>query len=116
MDFLADRKRRAAVSIGDEEGGCISESSLGGSGDDDGHRALVRDEASQALAVALAAQPQIYREIIELVVFQDMSYEQASEVLGGVSIGTLRSRMFHGLRRMRSTLSEVGGHIGDGLI
>lgn len=77
---------------------------------------LARKEAKQLLADALAQLPQMYREIIELVIFQERSYEEASAILGGVSLGTLRSRMFHALRRLRGALGDVGGQGGDDLI
>ena len=77
---------------------------------------MSKDEAASALGDALAELPQIYREIIELVVFQDKSYEEASEILGGVSLGTLRSRMFHALRQLRRSLQDVAGSEGDDLI
>jgi len=77
---------------------------------------LSHSEATAALGEALAELPQIYREIIELVVFQDKSYDEASEILGGVSLGTLRSRMFHALRNLRTELSRVAGKSGQDLI
>ena len=58
----------------------------------------------------------MYREIIELVIFQGMSYEDSSAILGGISLGTLRSRMFHALRRMRLMLKDAGGEDGLDLL
>jgi RNA polymerase sigma-70 factor, ECF subfamily len=43
-----------------------------------------------------------HREILTLVVIQGMTYEQAAEILG-VSIGTIKSRLF----RARTRLSEM---------
>lgn len=70
---------------------------------------LARREAVRHLDTALATLPQIYREIIELIVFQERSYEEASAILGGVSLGTLRSRMFHALRRLKHELERIQG-------
>ena len=77
---------------------------------------LSQAEARGQLYEALDELPQIYREIIELVVFQEKTYEEASEILGGVSLGTLRSRMFHALRHLRGILSDVGGEDGQDLL
>ena len=57
---------------------------------------------------------EIYREIIELVIFQELSYEDASAILGGMSLGTLRSRMFHALRRLRADGGAAVQHAVDG--
>lgn len=77
---------------------------------------LAKNESNKMLAEALAELPQIYREIIELVIFQELSYEDASAILGGMSLGTLRSRMFHALRRLRQILQAKGGEQGENLI
>ena len=77
---------------------------------------LDREEASELLRESLGKLPQIYREIIELIVFQELSYEQASEILGGVSLGTLRSRMFHALRHLRGSLQAIAGTDGENVL
>jgi DNA-directed RNA polymerase specialized sigma24 family protein len=51
-----------------------------------------------------------------LVIFQERSYEDASAILGGVSPGTLRSRMFHALKRLRIQLESIGGSDGRNLL
>ena len=58
----------------------------------------------------------MYQEIIDLVAFRDLSYEEASQTLGGTSLGTLRSRMYHALRRLRSELAAIGGNDGSRLL
>jgi DNA-directed RNA polymerase specialized sigma24 family protein len=77
---------------------------------------LARAESNHLLSEALSELPQIYREIIELIIFQELSYEDASAILGGMSLGTLRSRMFHALRRLRHILQGKGGENGENLI
>jgi RNA polymerase sigma-70 factor (ECF subfamily) len=77
---------------------------------------LNRAEARSALREAIDELPLIYREIIELVVFQEKSYEEASQILGGVSLGTLRSRMFHALRHLRERLEGLAGNSGQNLL
>ena len=77
---------------------------------------LQSSEASVHLREAIDRLPAIYQEIIELVVFRDMSYEDASQILDGVSLGTLRSRMFHALRRLRTELAAIAGEDGSKLL
>ena len=118
IDFLQSRRRRAMVTFTDIDRSDGDNTILAVSEGDAPpvEERLSSDEASGLLGEALADLPQIYREIIELVVFQDRSYEEASEILGGVSLGTLRSRMFHALRQLRDKLGKVGGASGLDLI
>ena len=116
IDHLHSRNRRAMVTFSDldrEESGSnepvVANAHASG---EPIENTLARGESNELLAKALGDLPQIYREIIELVIFQERSYEDASAILGGVSPGTLRSRMFHALKRLRTQLEAVGG--GDG--
>jgi len=118
IDFLQSRSRKVMVTFTDldrdEESRGIASSTPAPTtsvGDQ-----LARGESRRLLQKALAALPQMYREIIELVVFQERSYEDASVILGGISLGTLRSRMFHALRRLRETLETAGGDRGSDLL
>ncbi|MBO1333366.1 RNA polymerase sigma factor [Streptomyces sp. VRA16 Mangrove soil] len=56
------------------------------------------------LAAALAALPRRQRDVVLLVAWTDLSYEEAAEALG-IPVGTVRSR----LSRARSTLREALG-------
>lgn len=118
IDYLQARSRKVMVSFTDfdrdDETGSVA-ATASAPGEHVGSR-LARGEAKERLAAALAELPQLYREIVELVVFQDKSYEEASVILGGVSLGTLRSRMFHALRRLRASLEAAGGDAGDDLL
>lgn len=64
-------------------------------------QSLERQERITLLRQAVDALPPLYREIIALCQWEEMSYEEASEVLD-VSIGTVRSR----LHRARALLLE----------
>ncbi len=111
IDYLNARRRRAFVSFTEldrAEGDNVVLNAATASTVPVEER-LAKGEAIQHLDIALAALPQIYREVIELVVFQERSYEEASQILGGVSLGTLRSRMFHALKRLRNGLEGAGG-------
>jgi RNA polymerase sigma-70 factor, ECF subfamily len=72
--------------------------------------ALARVESTALIRQALGELPQIYREIIELVIFQERSYEDAAAILNIDSPSTLRSRMFHALKKLRARLEQLGGH------
>lgn len=70
-------------------------------------QAPATQEASVArghLADAYDRLPRPHREVVALVVFESMSYEQAAEILQ-VAVGTVRSR----LSRARATLREALG-------
>ena len=70
---------------------------------------LAKQESLEILAKALETLSPIHREIVELVIFRELSYEDAAVILGGeVSLGTLRSRLHHALRHLRTVLE---GHI-----
>lgn len=118
IDYLQARSRKVMVSFTDldarEEGDPMAATAA--APPERIETTLAKGEARQRLMQALAELPQMYREIIELVVFQEKSYEEASAILGGVSLGTLRSRMFHALRRLRDALGDVGGQGGDDLL
>ncbi len=120
IDHLHSRNRRAMVTFSDldrEEGTNPEPVSTSHLADQEPiESTLARRESNVLLAAALGELPQIYREIIELVIFQERSYEDASAILGGISPGTLRSRMFHALKRLRVRLEQVGGQDGRNLL
>jgi RNA polymerase sigma-70 factor (ECF subfamily) len=61
-----------------------------------------REEIARLLE-ALDDLPTDQKEVIVLGVFQDLSYAQMEEITGTKAV-TLRSRMFHGLRKLASLL------------
>jgi RNA polymerase sigma factor (sigma-70 family) len=118
IDYLQSRNRKAMVSFSDLDHDDEHDSVATNTGAPGPtiEASLSGAESKVHLTAALAELPQIYREIIELIIFQDQSYEEASMILGGVSLGTLRSRMFHALRRLRATLEGVAGKDGENLL
>lgn len=116
LDWLQARNRRPQVGFADVDDDEPNAPAPADRATPEVDERLQRREVAEVVARALAELPQIYREIIELVVYQDMTYEQASEILGGVSLGTLRSRMFHALRLLRERLVAVAGPDGRKLI
>jgi RNA polymerase sigma-70 factor (ECF subfamily) len=67
-------------------------------------RALAGD-AERILQEALAGLPAVYREAVVLRDVEDLSYEEIAEVLG-VRVGTVRSRIARGRRRLADLLRE----------
>jgi len=62
-----------------------------------------KQEEIARLLTALDDLPTDQKEVIVLGVFQDLSYAQMEEITGTKAV-TLRSRMFHGLRKLASML------------
>jgi RNA polymerase sigma-70 factor, ECF subfamily len=65
-----------------------------------------REEIARMLQ-ALDGLPADQKEVIVLGVFQDLSYAEMEEITGTKAV-TLRSRMFHGLKRMAKLLGGEG--------
>src|SRR3954466_14468562 len=65
-----------------------------------------REQIARVLK-ALDDLPTDQREVIALGVFQDLSYSQMEEITGAKAV-TLRSRMFHGLKKLASL---IGGEV-----
>jgi RNA polymerase sigma-70 factor (ECF subfamily) len=64
-----------------------------------------REEIGRVLE-ALDGLPPDQREVIMMGIFQDLSYSEMEDITGTKAV-TLRSRMFHGLRRLAKL---VGGN------
>ncbi len=89
----ARRKRLADTLAGDAadaEATIAAESPDPGSGDD--------------VRAAVSRLPQGLRDVVELGVFQQLQYADISEILG-IPKGTVKSRMFNALRRLKEILS-----------
>ena len=54
---------------------------------------------------ALAALPEGLRHVVELGVYQELPYAEVAEILG-IPVGTVKSRMFNALARMRAFMEE----------
>lgn len=66
-----------------------------------------RDEEAARLRAALARLPEHHREVFELGVLQELPYSEISALLE-VPVGTVKSRMFYAVRRLRETLERPG--------
>ncbi len=76
-------------------------------------KTLTPEEISQknqkitAIRDAVDEMDAIYKEVIQLFVFQKLPYDEISEILG-VPSGTLRSRVHHGLKILREIMKRKG--------
>jgi RNA polymerase sigma-70 factor (ECF subfamily) len=72
---------------------------------------LEKQEDIERMLKALDDLPTDQKEVIVMGVFQDLSYAQMEEITGTKAV-TLRSRMFHGLKKLARMIggSEAGGN------
>jgi RNA polymerase sigma-70 factor (ECF subfamily) len=62
-------------------------------------------EAQRRVAAAFAQLPPAQREVCSLRLVGELSLEEIAEVTGA-SLGTVKSRLFYGLRRLRALLAD----------
>ena len=67
---------------------------------------LEKQEEITRVLKALEGLPTDQKEVIVLGVFQDLSYAEMEEITGTKAV-TLRSRMFHGLKRLARSIGAV---------
>ena len=65
--------------------------------------------AGETVRRALARLTPPLRDAVELVVYQDLPYAEASEVLG-VPLGTVKSRIFNALKKLKEMLGDECRH------
>jgi len=68
-------------------------------------------EEQQRVTELLARLPPAHRRVFELVLLGELSYGEIS-VLLSIPLGTVKSRMFHAVRRLRQAWSEAREHEG----
>ena len=70
--------------------------------------AMTREEAREAVREAVAALPEVYREVVLLIEFEEMAYEDAACALG-VPVGTVRSRLHRARAMLAASLARRRG-------
>ncbi len=75
-----------------------------GNANDPSNRAEMQEQKARMLN-ALQDLPPLHREILVLIMFNGFSYEEAAAITGDPE-STLRSRVFHALRKLRDRLKE----------
>lgn len=68
---------------------------------------LLASERAHGVRTALAKVPPRQREVIELMYFEGLAQHQIATKLG-VPLGTVKSRAYHGLLRLRDLLAHEG--------
>jgi RNA polymerase sigma-70 factor (ECF subfamily) len=77
---------------------------------------LVASTMDGPVAEALAALPEDFRLVVELVDLQDFSYREVADILE-IPLGTVMSRLYRGRRLLESALLEYGrrrNYLGEG--
>ena len=104
-----DERRRSAPqptnSSSDEEGGGLRhlEATRRGEGEEPVEAMIVHEEAGRLRAALRILSPG-HRDVFELAVVEGLGYGEISRVLD-VPVGTVKSRMFHAVRRLRAALA-----------
>ena len=73
----------------------------------DPERLASRSEAARRLRVSLRALPARQRELLHLVLYQELSLEEAAQVVG-ISVGSVRTHYHRAKIRLRRMLGEGG--------
>lgn len=105
-----DRRRRRAVrpegpSLDEAGNGTASLLELLPGTDPDVSRRAERREASERVQAALAHLPESHAVVVELALVQGRPYAEIADLLG-IPVGTVKSRVFHALRKLREQLGE----------
>lgn len=97
LSFLQKKKRRFMLPIGDVEGELSSklESTPG----------LSADEIQLKLQKALLKLPDKQRMVFNMKYFEDMPYEQISDITG-TSVGALKASYHHAVKKIEDFLSQ----------
>ena len=66
---------------------------------------VARAEELERLRAALSALPERHRLVFELGVMQELPYQEIGSILH-VPVGTVKSRMFHAVRKLRAALGS----------
>jgi len=111
--FLRAREReRRVVATEDPELESLAAAAIANAADRSGYGDIFSNvDIGPAIARAVADLPTAFREAVELVDVQDMTYDRAAEILG-VPIGTIRSRLFRGRRLLQETLINYARDAG----
>lgn len=73
---------------------------------------LLRDADRRAVVEALQELNPVHREVLILKFYHEMRIEEIAEVTGAPP-GTVKSRLFHGLKHLKARLGQEGGAFHD---
>jgi RNA polymerase sigma-70 factor (ECF subfamily) len=72
---------------------------------------VMQHELQRVLARSLARLSPEQRAVVELVFFHGCAYSEISQIVG-CPVGTVKTRMFHALRRLRAMLTDIREDLG----
>ncbi|QDU67566.1 RNA polymerase sigma factor [Engelhardtia mirabilis] len=99
----AVRPKRAAGGAGDDDQDAPEHRTQGRERDPE-ELAVVREEHSR-LESCLTELPVGHRQVFELGAIQELDYAEIGSILS-IPVGTVKSRMFHAVRKLRAALAE----------
>lgn len=103
LNAMQRSKNRSDLEVQTDLAGWQPATSPKSSGDPS-QSAELKEEKARVLQ-ALTQLPTMHREILVLIIFNGFSYEEAAAITGD-SENTLRSRVFHGLKKLRELMKE----------
>jgi RNA polymerase sigma-70 factor (ECF subfamily) len=113
LDFLKRRGRSPVITVEDPELG------TGGGGGGRPERDLCapdarleREEVARVTHEALEELPEIFRTVLVLREFEELSYQDIADLLG-ISIGTVESRLFRARARFKEAVLRLHPEFGD---
>ncbi|GAC1515901.1 MAG: hypothetical protein NVS1B4_08330 [Gemmatimonadaceae bacterium] len=81
---------------------------------DDGlHDVFTRCDLEPAICAAIDALSSVFRDVVQLVDVEDLTYEEAATTLG-IPVGTVRSRLYRARRQLQESLIEFARDAGFG--
>ena len=110
-DAIKERARRPAIASIDSEGETPLAETLPDRSAADPADALERTEVAEAVRSAVARLSVDHREVVVMRMFRRMSFDEIARITGD-SAGTLRSRLFYALRKLRVPLESIARREG----
>jgi RNA polymerase sigma-70 factor (ECF subfamily) len=105
IDYLRKQSKRKAKPIEDLENELSDKETL--------ENSIIKDEQSRQLHNAMATMHNEYRDVLHLIYFSDMSYEEAAAVLGK-NVRQVKNLIYRAKQTLRSVL-EKGGFIYENI-
>jgi len=105
IDYLRKQSKRQVRPIEDFENELADKETL--------ENAVLKDEQSRELHNAMAAMHNEYRDVLHLIYFEDMSYEDAAAVLSK-NVRQIKNLVYRAKQTLKSTL-EKGGFIYENI-
>jgi RNA polymerase sigma-70 factor (ECF subfamily) len=112
VNLCRDARRRRRMEVGTEDDAAATEAIL-----DEPHAAHVPEafrrlrerDRQRAVEAMLARLPDAMREVVVLRFYEDLDLAEIAEATG-LPVGTVKSRLFYAIRRVREMAAEEGLH------